>query len=151
MQLIVDGNEADGVVEILSTDIRNLQRRHRDGQDIFKAMALAAPAMGMIGTLIGLVAMLANMDDVKTLGPAMAVALLTTLYGALSANLIADPIAKKLEIRSMEESLNRQLMLVGLMSILRGENPRIMENAMRAFFSSKTESAKDQPEQAKAA
>ncbi len=150
LQLIVDGNEADAVEEILGTDISNLQRRHKDGQDIFKSIADAAPAFGMIGTLIGLVTMLANMDDVKALGPAMAVAILTTLYGAILANVVASPLAKKLEIRSKEEALNRRLILVGLMSIVRGENPRIMETAMRAFFSPKQNSA-GKPKEAKAA
>ncbi|MFQ5740974.1 MAG: motility protein A [Acidobacteriota bacterium] len=152
LQLIVDGNEAEAVQDILATDIRNLTRRHRDGRDILNSIAVAAPAFGMIGTLIGLVAMLANMEDVKQLGPAMAVAILTTLYGAIIANLIADPLAKKLEVRSKEESLNRQLMLVGLMSIVRGENPRIMENAMRAFFSKKQEAPPtSKPREVKAA
>jgi len=137
IQLIVDGNEAEMVEEILSTDIRYLRQRHRDGQEILKAIGDAAPAFGMIGTLIGLVIMLTNMEDVKALGPAMAVAILTTLYGALIANLIAIPLAKKLEIRSKEESLNRELFMVGLLNILKGENPRMMETVLRAFLSAK--------------
>lgn len=137
IQLIVDGNEAEMVEEILVTDIRYLRQRHRDGQDILKAIGDAAPAFGMIGTLIGLVIMLTNMEDVKALGPAMAVAILTTLYGAIIANLVAIPLAKKLEIRSKEESLNRELLMVGLLNILKGENPRIMETVLRAFLSAK--------------
>lgn len=137
IQLVVDGNEAEAVENVLMTDIRYLRQRHRDGQDILKAVGEAAPAFGMIGTLIGLVIMLTNLDDVKSLGPAMAVAILTTLYGALLANLVALPLAKKLEIRSKEESLNRELMLVGLLNILKGENPRMMETVLRAFLSAK--------------
>ena len=134
IQLVVDGNDTESIQEILQTDIRYLQRRHRNGQDILKSIGEAAPAFGMVGTLIGLVIMLANMEDVKTLGPAMAVAILTTLYGALIANVLALPLAKKLEVRSKEESLNRELMMVGLMSIQKGDNPRIMETVMRAFL-----------------
>lgn len=132
--LVVDGNDTESIQEILQTDIRYLQRRHKDGQDILKAIGDAAPAFGMIGTLIGLVIMLANMQDVKTLGPAMAVAILTTLYGALIANVLAFPLAKKLDVRSKEESMSRELMLVGLLSIQKGDNPRLMETVMRAFL-----------------
>jgi chemotaxis protein MotA len=134
IQLVVDGNEPDTVEELLETNIRCLKLRHRNGQDILKAVGEAAPAFGMIGTLIGLVIMLTNMEDVKALGPAMAIAILTTLYGALIANLIALPLVKKLEIRSEQETLNRELMLVGLLNILRGENPRMIETQLRAFL-----------------
>jgi len=151
VQLIVDGNDTEAIEEVLRTDVRYLQKRHKDGQDILKAVGDAAPAFGMIGTLIGLVIMLANMEDVKALGPAMAVAILTTLYGALIANVLALPIAKKLEVRSREESLNKELMLVGLMSIQKGENPRIMETVMRAFLSKSPSAGSGKPAQAKAA
>ncbi len=152
IQLIVDGNEAEMVEEILSTDIRYLRQRHRDGQEILRAIGESAPAFGMIGTLIGLVIMLTNMEDVKALGPAMAVAILTTLYGALIANLIAIPLAKKLEIRSKEEGLNRELLMVGLLNILKGENPRMMETVLRAFLSAKNVVAEPtKPKEVKAA
>lgn len=152
LQLIVDGLQREAVEEILNTDIKYLQRRHRDGQDILKSAAEAAPAFGMIGTLIGLVVMLAHMDDVKTLGPAMAVAILTTLYGALIANLIVLPLAKKLEVRSRQETLNRELILVGLLSIQRGENPRTMETVLKAFLRKRqTEGDKRRPKEVKAA
>ncbi len=134
IQLIVDGNDTESIEEVLATDIRYLKGRHRDGQDILKSIGDAAPAFGMIGTLIGLVLMLANMSDVSSLGPAMAVAILTTLYGALIANVVALPMAKKLEVRSKEEELNRKLIMVGLMSIQKGDNPRMMETVMRAFL-----------------
>ncbi|HSR67486.1 MAG TPA: MotA/TolQ/ExbB proton channel family protein [Acidobacteriota bacterium] len=146
--LVVDGNDTEAIEDILRTDIRYLQSRHRDGRDILKAMGESAPAFGMIGTLIGLVIMLANMEDVSSLGPAMAVAILTTLYGALIANVLALPLAKKLEIRSKEETLNRQLMLVGLLSIQKGDNPRIMETVMRAFLRKPSASPEPPPEQA---
>lgn len=152
IQLVVDGNEAESVESVLFTDIRYLKQRHKEGQDIFKAIGEAAPAFGMIGTLIGLVIMLTNMSDVQALGPAMAVAILTTLYGSLIANLFALPIAKKLEIRSQEETLNRELMLVGLLHILKGENPRMMETVLQAFLSDHQVSApREVRKQAKAA
>ncbi|GAB4246283.1 MAG: MotA/TolQ/ExbB proton channel family protein [Acidobacteriota bacterium] len=135
LMLVVDGAEADTVENVLLTDIRYFRQRHKHGQDILKAMGESAPAFGMIGTLIGLVIMLNNMSDVSKLGPAMAVAILTTLYGALIANLIALPLAKKLEVRSKEESLIRELILVGLVNIARGENPRMIETVLKAFLS----------------
>lgn len=148
IQLIVDGNDTEAIQDVLSTDIRYLKERHKDGQDILKSMGDAAPAFGMIGTLIGLVIMLANMSDMSSLGPAMAVAILTTLYGALIANVLAMPIAKKLEVRSKEESLARQLTMVGLMSIQKGDNPRIMETVMKAFLSKSPSSGKKKEDEA---
>lgn len=137
LMLVVDGAEADAVESVLVTDIRYFRQRHKHGQDILKSMGEAAPAFGMIGTLIGLVLMLSNMQDVAQLGPAMAVAILTTLYGSLIANLIALPLAKKLEIRSKEESLIREVMLVGLVNIAKGENPRMIETVLKAFLAEK--------------
>ena len=137
LTLVVDGAEADSVESVLSTDIRYFKQRHKHGQDVLKAMGESAPAFGMIGTLIGLVLMLSNMEDVTKLGPSMAVAILTTLYGAVIANLVALPLAKKLEIRSKEESLIKELMLVGLVNIARGENPRMIETVLKAFLSEK--------------
>lgn len=134
LMLVVDGAEAEAVESVLVTDIRYFRQRHKHGQDILKAMGESAPAFGMIGTLIGLVLMLSNMQDVSQLGPAMAVAILTTLYGSLIANLIALPLAKKLEIRSKEESLIREVMLVGLVNIAKGENPRMIETVLKAFL-----------------
>ena len=145
IQLLVDGNEPHEVEEILRTDIDYLRQRHENGQDILKAIGEAAPAFGMIGTLIGLVIMLSNMEDVKALGPAMAVAILTTLYGAVIANLIALPIAKKLDIRSREESLNRELLLVGLLGISEQKNPRIIETQLKAFLSSSNVTEGEEP------
>ena len=134
LQLIVDGSAPEIVEASLETDIRYLQQRHKDGRDILTAIGEAAPAFGMIGTLIGLVQMLANMSDVKALGPAMAVAILTTLYGAIIANVVANPIAQKLEVRSREETLNRELRLAGLLYIQKGENPRMIETLLKAFL-----------------
>ena len=95
-----------------------------------------APAMGMIGTLIGLVAMLSNMDDPKSIGPAMAVALLTTLYGAVFANMIAIPIAGKLKLRSEEEMLNNTLIMDAILGIQEGRNPRVIESLLKNYLNS---------------
>ena len=151
IQVVVDGFSLDEVQDILSTNTRYLQRRHKDGQDILKAIGEAAPAFGMIGTLIGLVAMLANMTDVAALGPAMAVAILTTLYGAIVANVVALPIAKKLEVRSKQETLVMELVLVGLMSIQKGDNPRSMEMLVRSFLAKKETSPASAPPKLEAA
>jgi len=98
------------------------------------ALADVAPAMGMIGTLIGLVAMLSNMDDPKSIGPAMAVALLTTLYGAFLANVIAIPIASKLALRMAEEKMNQELVLDAVLGIQDGQNPRVIEGLLKNYL-----------------
>jgi len=132
--LLIDGHPADTVRAMLQKDLAQTLRRHSDGQDIFKAIGDVGPAMGMIGTLIGLVQMLANMDDPKKIGPAMAVALLTTLYGAILANMIALPIADKLAVRSREENMNKSLIIDALLSIQSGQNPRVIENLLEAYL-----------------
>lgn len=135
--LCVDGHSPEFVRKVLTQDMKLTIERHEKGGSIWKAMGDTAPAMGMIGTLIGLVQMLSNMDDPKSIGPSMAVALLTTLYGALIANLIALPIASKLALRSGEEKLNKNLVIETISSIQEGENPRVMEQALRNFLPSK--------------
>ena len=134
IQLCVDGHPPDLVRKMLGKDISMTIERHEIGQKMFRALGNIAPAMGMIGTLIGLVQMLANMDDPKTIGPAMAVALLTTLYGAVIANAFALPLADKLELRSEEEKTNRTLILETISGIQEGMNPRVMEELLKAFL-----------------
>lgn len=134
VQLVVDGNEPDFVRRMMNTDINLTIQRHEEGQSIFKSIGDVAPAMGMIGTLIGLVQMMANMDDPKALGPAMAVALLTTLYGAVIANVIALPIADKLALRSKQERMTKSLILEGITGIQQGFNPRIIEDMLKTYL-----------------
>lgn len=134
IDMLVDGHDADVVRSTLQGDIRLTAERHEAGADIFKNFGDVAPAMGMIGTLIGLVAMLSNMDDPKSIGPAMAVALLTTLYGAIVANMVALPIADKLKLRAAEEKLNRSLILDGVLGIQDGQNPRVIEESLRNYL-----------------
>lgn len=117
IDMLVDGHDADVVRAVMEKDIELTSERHATAIKVFRSLGDLGPAMGMIGTLVGLVAMLANMSDPKSIGPAMAVALLTTLYGAIEANMIAIPIADKLELRSGEEQLSRTLILDAIMGI----------------------------------
>ncbi len=134
IQLAVDGHQPDLVNKMLSKDINLTIGRHDQGQAIFKAIGDVAPAMGMIGTLVGLVQMLSNMDDPKKIGPAMAVALLTTLYGAIIANAFALPVADKLKRRSRDERINKSLVLEAINAIQEGMNPRVMEELLKTYL-----------------
>lgn len=137
LQMAVDGQEPEALKDMLDKEIEYVMERHDKGADIFATIAAYSPAMGMIGTLIGLVQMLQTMDDPSTIGPAMAVALLTTFYGAIIANIVANPIAGKLKLRSASEVLNKTLVTEGMKAILEGENPRLMEQRLHAFVAPK--------------
>jgi len=132
LQMLVDGADEAKMVKQLRQDIKFLKSRHETIQAVIKAWVDIGPAMGMIGTLIGLVLMLGNMSDVQAIGPAMAVALLTTLYGAMIANIIFGPILTKMQGRTTAELAYRGLVLEGLRSIARGESPRLIEDHMMA-------------------
>ncbi|AZG74087.1 flagellar motor protein PomA [Shewanella livingstonensis] len=134
VDMLVDGHDGDVVRNALEKDIALTEERHKTGVGIFKAMGDVAPAMGMIGTLVGLVAMLSNMDDPKSIGPSMAVALLTTLYGAVIANMIAIPMADKLSLRMNEELLNRNLIMDAVLAIQDGQNPRVIEGFLKNYL-----------------
>ncbi|MDP5211936.1 flagellar motor protein PomA [Pseudoalteromonas tunicata] len=134
INMLVDGHDADVVRETLQKDITLTSTRHDAGSTLFKALGDVAPAMGMIGTLIGLVAMLSNMDDPKAIGPAMAVALLTTLYGAFLANVVAIPIVAKLQVRKEEEELNQNLILDAVLGIQDGQNPKVIEGILKNYL-----------------
>lgn len=137
MQMAVDGQEPATLRNMLATEIEYIEMRHSKGANIFVSIAAYAPAMGMVGTLIGLVQMLQNMNDPSSIGPAMAVALLTTFYGAVIANVFCAPMAGKLKNRSESEVLIKTLIIEGMQSILSGENPRIMEQKLHAFIAPK--------------
>jgi len=132
--LLVDGHNAEVVESILKKDVKLSADRHESGAAVFKSLADIAPAMGMIGTLVGLVGMLANMDDPKSIGPAMAIALLTTLYGAVIANMMAIPVMEKLAMRNEEEKLSNTLIIDGLLSIQGGQNPRVIEQMLQGYI-----------------
>jgi chemotaxis protein MotA len=134
IQLLVDGHEPDVVRGILSKEKTEAEKRHAIGASIFTNMAAMAPAMGMIGTLIGLVAMLANMSDPKSIGPAMAVALLTTLYGAILANGFCEPIAEKLKMKAKNDVMLKNLVIDALLAIQNGQNPRVIDSMLRNYL-----------------
>jgi len=141
LQLTVDGLEPAAIQEVLETEISYLEDRHAMGAEVVAVLGTLAPAMGMIGTVIGLVQMLQTMSDPSTIGPAMAVALLTTLYGAILANLVFTPLAGKLKTRSKEEVLVREVIMEGILSISKGENPRIIEEKLNSFLPPKDRSS----------
>lgn len=134
IQYMVDGLEPDVVRSTLQKEMYQTIDRHEKGQKIFRGMGDVAPAMGMIGTLVGLVQMLAMMDDPKTIGPSMAVAILTTLYGAVIANVIALPLADKLELRSQDEELSKSMIIDAVMGIQAGQNPRVIEEMLKMYL-----------------
>lgn len=134
LRLAVDGVEPELIKDILQTELAFIEDRHRNGQAVLSYMGSASPAMGMIGTLVGLVSMLQNLSDPASIGPSMAVALLTTMYGAIMANLAFIPLAGKLKARSQEEILLKEVAIEGVMSIQSGDNPRILEQKLLAFL-----------------
>ena len=134
IQLVVDGTDPELVRNILEIELTFIEERHRRGQAIFESLAVYAPAFGMVGTLVGLVRMLSKLHDPSTVGPALALALLTTLYGALLAYLVFTPIAGKLRVKNEDEVMVREMMIEGVLSIQAGENPRIVEEKLRSFL-----------------
>lgn len=135
VQLAVDGTAPELIKDILTTDIAFTEDRHAMGQSVLASMALYAPAFGMIGTLVGLVQMLSGMDDPSQIGAGMAVAILTTLYGALIANVALLPLVGKLKVRTAAELLQKEIIIEGILSIQSGDNPRIVEQKLKAFVS----------------
>jgi chemotaxis protein MotA len=136
INLCVDGHDPAFVQKMLTKDIDLTIERHEVGQKMFRSMASMAPALGMIGTLVGLVQMLANMSDPSSIGPAMAVALLTTLYGAMIANAFAIPMADKLARVSELEKTNKSLILETISGIQEGMNPRVLEQLLSTYLPS---------------
>jgi chemotaxis protein MotA len=134
IQMAVDGTPAETIHDIMQSEIDTVANRHRIGKSLFDTLGRYAPAFGMIGTLIGLVIMLGNMDDPAAIGPGMAVALLTTLYGALMANVVCLPIADKLAYYSKQEILARNIILRGMMAIQSGDNPRVVMQKLQTFL-----------------
>ncbi|MCC8193220.1 MAG: motility protein A [Deltaproteobacteria bacterium] len=133
MQLTVDGLEPESIQAIMEAEISSVESRHETGIELMNALAAYAPALGMIGTVIGLVQMLKTMSDPSTIGPAMAVALITTFYGAVLANLVFLPMVGKLKHRSKEEIHIMEMQMEGVLGISRGENPRIIEEKLSSF------------------
>lgn len=135
IQLAIDGTAPELIKDILTTEIAFMEDRHTMAQSVLNAFATFAPAFGMVGTLIGLVSMLATLDDPSSIGGGMAIALLTTLYGALIANLLALPLLGKLRVRTANELLQKEIIIEGILSIQSGDNPRVVEQKLKAFVS----------------
>ncbi|MDR2161441.1 MAG: motility protein A [Desulfovibrio sp.] len=133
LQLTVDGLEPETIQNILEAEIQNTEARHEVGIELLRAMGGYAPAIGMMGTVIGLVQMLENMSDPSTIGSSMALALITTFYGTILANLVFLPLMGKLQQRSREEILIMELQMEGVLGISRGENPRIIMEKLSSF------------------
>lgn len=134
IQMAVDGTDPELIEQVMLNELDNLSERHESGKFIFDTMGKYAPAIGMIGTLIGLVAMLADLSDPAAIGAGLAVALLTTLYGAIVANAVAGPIADRLAKRSAQEVMYKTVIVKGVMAIQSGDNPRVVEQKLMTFI-----------------
>ncbi len=134
LRLAVDGTDPQLLEKILDTDIAQLEARHREGRKLLEAAGMFAPAFGMIGTLIGLIRMLSHMDRPEMIGPGMSIALITTFYGALLANVVFLPLAGKLGARSEEEVLLREMIIDGVLAIQSGDSPRIVAEKLRSYL-----------------
>lgn len=135
LEMVMGGVSKEEVTVVLETEINYIEERHTGGKKIIDAVAAAAPAFGMIGTLIGLVQMLRELDDPSQIGVGMATALLTTFYGAVIANLFCLPLSGKLEARSKEEVMIRELMMAGMIALVDGHPPRAVKERLVAFLS----------------
>lgn len=135
LNLVADNTDPDVIREIMQAEMDSMAQRHQDGQDTLSFMADMGPAFGMIGTLVGLVAMLASLDDPSTIGPKMAVALLTTLYGAVLANVIFIPLNQKMAKRTEEELLIKEAMLEGMLAFQSGSTSIIIEEKLKSYLS----------------
>ena len=144
LEMVIGGSSREEITTILETELNYIEQRHQMGKKILDALGSAAPAFGMVGTLIGLVQMLRMLDDPSQIGIGMATALLTTLYGALIANLFCLPLAGKLEARSQEEVMIRELMISGLQSLVDGLPPRAVKERLMAFLSASKRKAGEQ-------
>ncbi len=137
IRLVIDGTAATEIEQVLTAELEAIDQRHSQGKGILEVTAKYAPAYGMIGTLMGLVAMLNNMDDPKKIGPGMAVALLTTLYGAVIANMLCLPLADKLSARNEKEMQLREIAIRGLLSLQAGDNPRVTQAKLAVYLPAK--------------
>ncbi len=133
IQLAVDGTAPEQIEEIMQLELESLQKRHETNQSVLTKWAELAPAFGMIGTLVGLIAMLANLADPDSIGPSMAIALITTMYGSMVANMVCIPLAGKLKERTKEESVRKEMIISGILAIQNGDNPRIVQQKLATY------------------
>lgn len=143
VKFMVDGYDPKVIDDLIELEIDNLSQRHSDGRAVFENFAEAAPAFGMIGTVVGLIVIMANLADPDKLGPGLAVALITTLYGAMMANMVFIPVAQKLKWRSGEETLNMNIIRYGVASITKGENPRSIREKLESFLTGNARGASE--------
>lgn len=144
--LVVDGTDPDLVRAILETELISVEDRHKKVIGFWDMVASMGPAWGMIGTLIGLIAMLKDLNDPSSIGTAMALALITTLYGSLLANWLATPVANKLRVNNAAEMQQKEVMIEGLLSIQAGENPRVIEEKLKSFLAPKDRTGNEDEE-----
>lgn len=142
--LIVDGTDPELVRAIMETELNSLEERHKSKVGFWESLSSMGPAWGMIGTLIGLINMLGNMDDPNAIGPGMSVALVTTLYGSLLANWLCIPVANKMKANNAKEVMVKEIMIEGLLSIQAGENPRVIEEKLKSFIAPKDRELADE-------
>jgi chemotaxis protein MotA len=134
VKMAVDGTDPELIQQIMDTELEALQDRHAQAKSMLDTMGRYCPAFGMIGTLLGLIFMLSNMDDPAAIGPGMAVALITTLYGAMVANMFTGPIGDRLAARDAEEVLIKTIIAAGVMAIQSGDNPRVVESKLLTYL-----------------
>ncbi len=134
IRLAVDGTDPDLIESMMKTELNKLMERHQKGIQVFESLTLFLPSFGMVGTVMGLIVMLQQMDDPDSIGQGMALALMTTFYGAFSGYLIAKPIAEKLKIRSDREVLVKDMIIEGIMSIQSGDNPRVVRQKLMIYL-----------------
>ncbi|MBO4374041.1 MAG: motility protein A [Lachnospiraceae bacterium] len=146
IMLVVDGTDPELVRAIMETEMDGISGRHKEGIGFWENLAAMGPAWGMIGTLIGLINMLKNLSDPSSLGPAMAVALVTTFYGSLLANWVCTPVANKLKMKDAQEFAIKGIEVEGLLSIQAGENPRVIEEKLKSFIAPKDRIGGDEGE-----
>lgn len=139
--LIVDGTDPELVRSILETELNCMEERHKSTISFWESLGAMGPAWGMIGTLIGLINMLKNLNDPSTIGGSMSTALITTLYGSMLANWICSPVSTKLKLNNAKELMNKEVMVEGLLSIQAGENPRVIEEKLKSFLAPELRSA----------
>ena len=151
VKMAVDGTDPELIEQIMEADVDNMMTRHSSGKGLFDAAGKYAPAFGMIGTLVGLVAMLSNMEDPSAIGAGMAAALLTTLYGAMISNVLFLPLADRLALRSEDEVLIKSIVIKGVMSIQSGDNPRVVEQKLKTFLSPGARGGEDEDDMRAAA
>lgn len=146
--LCIDGHPPEFIEEVLIMDLTQSMERYDVAEKVFKGIGETAPGLGMLGTLVGLVQMLNNMSEPSSVGPAMAVALLTTFYGAFIAQVIAIPFAEKLNIKAMDEHRNMSLVITSVQNILKGQNPKVITDVLASYLSPKQQAANAEEEQA---